>query len=72
MTTSPPARRRLSSSPFHADPEPDVTLFEVDDLVSHDLYGLGRVLTASHGAVTVDFGQQVVRVPRPFPKLAKL
>ncbi len=72
MATSPPARRRLSSSPFHADPEPDVTLFEVDDLVSHDSYGLGRVVTASPEAVTVDFGQQTVRVVRPFPKLTKL
>ena len=37
-------RRHLSSSPFKVpDPEPPAERFAVDDLVTHDKYGLGPV-----------------------------
>ena len=73
MTTSPGTRRRhLASSPFQPDPEPTVEQYELDDLVSHDSYGLGRVVGMDAGAVTVDFGRQTIRIRTPFPKMAKL
>ena len=72
MTTSPPARRRLSSSPFLPDPEPFIETFEFDELVSHDSFGLGRVIAVEAAAVTVDFRPQVVRVVSPFKKLSRL
>ena len=71
--TPPPARpRRLASSPFHVDPEPVIEQFELGELVSHDSYGVGRVVGVEAAAVTVDFRPQVVRIPSPFAKLAKL
>jgi len=72
MTTSPARRRHLASSPFKADPEPVIEQFELGELVSHDSYGMGRVVGVEGGAVTVDFRTQVVRIASPFPKLAKL
>ena len=71
--TPPPARRRhLASSPFQPDPEPIITQFEVGDLVSHDSYGMGRVVTVEADAVTVDFGAQKLRITSPFQKMSKL
>ena len=73
MTTSPGTRpRHLASSPFKRDPEPTIELFELGDLVSHDSYGMGRVVGVDAGAVTVDFGTQTVRVKTPFQKMSKL
>ena len=72
MTTSRPRRRHLASSPFQPDPEPVIERFECGDLVSHDSYGMGRVVGAEAEAVTVDFSQQTVRITSPFRKLAKL
>jgi hypothetical protein len=72
MTTSPGARRHLSSSPFQPDPEPTIEQFEVGDLVSHDSHGVGRVTGADAGGVTVDFGTSTVRVTTPFKKMSKL
>lgn len=46
--------------------------FECGDQVSHDVYGLGRVVGTDAGAVTVDFGTQTVRVVSPFRKMAVL
>jgi len=72
MATTPARRRHLSSSPFKADPEPVIEQFELGELVSHDSYGLGRVVSVEAGAVTVDFRPQLIRVASPFPKLSKL
>jgi hypothetical protein len=73
MTTSPGAqRRRLSSSPFQPDPEPTIEQYAVDDRVSHDSYGLGRVTATDAGGVTVDFRTHTVRITTPFAKMAKL
>jgi hypothetical protein len=73
MTTSPGARRRhLSSSPFQPDPEPIIEQFAVEDRVSHDSYGLGRVTGTDAGGVTVDFRTHTVRITSPFTKMARL
>ncbi len=67
-------RRHLTSSPFNrptaAEP---VELYEVDDRVSHDVYGMGSVIGVEPGvAVLVDFGSCKVRVSTPYGKLSKL
>jgi len=73
MTPSPgPKRRHLASSPFQPEPELIIENFEVGDLVSHDLYGLGRVVGEDANAVTVDFRSQKVRITSPFHKLHQL
>lgn len=67
MTTRPPyARRHLATSPFAPRVEPPVERYSVDDRVSHDTYGLGRVTGIDATAVTVDFGSQKVRITTPF------
>ena len=72
MTTPARPRRHLASSPFQPDPEPVIEEFAVDDLVSHDSYGMGRVVNVEGAAVTVDFRSQTVRVPSPFRKMSQL
>lgn len=46
--------------------------YAVEDRVTHDRYGLGRVVGVEEAAVTVDFGAQTVRIVSPFHKLEKL
>ena len=70
MTT--PRRRHLASSPFQPDPEPTIEQYALDELVSHDSYGMGRVVHVEAAAVTVDFRSQKVRITSPFRKMAKL
>jgi hypothetical protein len=67
-------RRHLPSSPFKPPPEaPPVECYELDDLVSHDKYGLGRViLVEGDTAVVVDFADTKVRITRPFARMTKL
>ncbi len=65
-------RRHLASSPFQPQPEIPIEQYELDDLVSHDSYGVGRVVGAESDAVTVDFGNQRVRIVSPFRKMEKL
>lgn len=72
MTTPERRRRHLATSPFQPDPEPIIEEFTVGDLVSHDSYGMGRVVHADDAAVTVDFGPQTVRVPSPFRKMSRI
>jgi len=73
MTTSPRAvRRHLASSPFQPEPEPTIEQFELNDLVSHDAHGVGRVVGMETGAVTVDFRTKTVRVTSPFHKMSRL
>jgi hypothetical protein len=67
-----PVRRHLAASPFRPDPEPTIERYELHDLVSHDSYGMGRVIQVENAAVTVDFGAQTVRVTSPFHKMARL
>jgi hypothetical protein len=49
-----------------------VPTFEVDDRVTHDRYGVGRVSLVSASEVTVDFGSSKVRVRAPYSKLFKI
>ena len=69
---STPARRHLASSPFQPEPVPTIEQYELDDLVSHDSYGIGRVTSVEAAAVTVDFRSQTVRIPSPFHKMERL
>jgi hypothetical protein len=46
--------------------------YAVDDVVCHDTYGVGRVVSTESAAVTVDFGTQKVRITSPFRKMTKL
>jgi hypothetical protein len=70
MTTS--VRRHLASSPFQPEPETPIERYALDDLVSHDSYGLGRVIQMEAAAVTVDFRSQIVRIKSPYLKMARL
>ncbi len=71
-TRSGPNRSHLASSPFQPEPEQVIENFEVQDRVSHDKYGLGRVVDKERAAVTVDFGTCTRRILSPFAKLEKL
>ena len=67
------ARRYLPGSPFSAPPPaPPAETFAVDDRVTHDKYGLGRILSVEDHAVLVDFRPQERRIPLPCTKLTKL
>jgi hypothetical protein len=68
------SRRSLPGSPFNTvHEEPAIEQFAVRDQVSHDKYGLGRViLVEDDDAVVVDFGSCRVRIRSPFARLVKL
>jgi hypothetical protein len=74
MAKTPGKRRHLPSSPFKPPPEdPPLEQFELNDLVTHDKYGLGRViLVESDTAVVVDFAPKKVRITAPFARMMKL
>jgi hypothetical protein len=72
MTTSAGPRRHLATSPFPRDPDPIIETYAINDLVSHDAYGMGRVIHVEAAAVTVDFRSQKVRITSPFHKMARL
>ncbi len=67
-------RRYLPGSPFNAPPPPPpAEQFAVQDQVTHDKYGLGRVISVEDEiAVFVDFGSRQVRITMPCSKLTKL
>lgn len=67
-------RRFLPGSPFSNVPAyPPVERFDVQDQVTHDSYGLGRVLLVEDDtAVVVAFGSRRVRIMWPYAKLTKL
>jgi hypothetical protein len=68
-------RRPLPTSPFNKTPavvEP-VETYAVDDMVTHDRYGLGTVVaTEGDFAVVVNFGVDVRRIALPNAKLTRL
>lgn len=73
MTKSSAPRRHLPTSPFAAPVTPTVEEFAVGDRVSHDQFGLGRVVGAEKGtAVLVDFGPHQTRIPSPYKGMSKL
>ena len=66
-------RRYFPSSPFKPPPEPTVERFELHELVTHERYGLGRVvLVEEDTAVVVDFSPRRVRIMSPFTRMVKL
>ncbi|WP_344474961.1 hypothetical protein [Nonomuraea monospora] len=73
--TSPAGRRRPPGSPFNTPetPPPPVEQYVAGDRVSHDKYGLGRVLAVEQDdAVLIDFGAETYRIASPYAKLVKL
>jgi hypothetical protein len=69
-----PTRRYLPTSPFKPPPPaPPAEQFAVQDQVTHDKYGLGRVVSVENDtAVVIDFRTQHVRITTPCAKLTKL
>jgi hypothetical protein len=67
-------RRFLPTSPFKAPPAaPPAEQFAVQDQVTHDKYGLGRVMSIEDDtALVIDFGMHKVRITMPCAKLTKL
>jgi hypothetical protein len=67
-------RRYLPTSPFKPPPPaPPAERFASQDQVTHDAYGLGRVVSVEdETAVVIDFGTQRVRITTPCVKLSKL
>ena len=65
-------KRHLASSPFKPEPEPVIKQFTLDHRVSHDRYGVGRVVSVEEGAVTVDFGRTKVRILSPYTGMEEL
>lgn len=73
----PPARavtrRYLPNSPFQAPPAQPVVVYSLQDRVSHDRFGLGRVIGVEEEiAVLVEFGDHQERIITPTSKLHKL
>jgi hypothetical protein len=69
-----PTRRNLPGSPFNVPVvEKPIETFAVGELVTHDKYGLGRVLRVEDETVIlVDFGPARLRIALPCAKLIKL
>ena len=45
----------------------------MQDQVTHDRYGLGRIITLEGDtSVVVDFGSRVMRIRLPCPRMSKL
>jgi hypothetical protein len=67
-------RRHLPGSPFNVPYVPvHVEQYTINDQVTHDKYGLGRVIGVEEDiAVLVDFGPQQARITSPYTKLTKL
>ncbi|MGK5530955.1 hypothetical protein [Streptomyces sp. URMC 129] len=73
MTTSAAPKRYLPTSPFKAPVTLPPEQFAVGDQVTHDVYGLGRVIGLEDGiAVLVDFGSLRERILSPYAKMTKL
>lgn len=73
MTKSAAPKRRLPTSPFRAPVPPAPKHFAVGDQVTHDVYGLGRVVSVEDGvAVLVEFGSAQMRILSPYTKMTKL
>ncbi|MFE3637890.1 CarD family transcriptional regulator [Streptomyces cellostaticus] len=73
MTKPAAPKRHLPTSPFKAPVAPDPKYFAVGDQVTHDMYGLGRVVGVEDGvAVLVDFGSAQRRILSPYAKMTKL
>jgi hypothetical protein len=66
-------RRHLATSPFKAPIAPPAEQFAEQDQVTHDKYGLGRVVgVEGDTALIIEFGSRQVRIMTPCAKLTKL
>lgn len=73
MSARSSVRRPLPTSPFQNLAAPPSQIFEVDDRVTHDRHGLGRVVRLeSDSVVHVAFGPHVRRISLPNPKVTRL
>ncbi|GLX47830.1 hypothetical protein ACL07V_07140 [Streptomyces sp. MB22_4] len=73
MTKPPAPKRHLPTSPFKAPVAPVPKHFAPGDQVTHDMYGLGRVIGVEEGvAALVDFGSAQKRILSPYTKMTKL
>lgn len=73
MTSSTANRRVLPSSPFQPTAQEPAEKFAVDDLLTHDRYGLGRVVgLGADTKVYVDFGSGVQTITLPNSKVTRL
>jgi hypothetical protein len=67
------ARRPLPGSPFKPAAVPVPKQFTLQDRVTHDTYGLGKVIGVEDKvAVLIDFGTHSQRITTPYNKLFKL
>ncbi|MCD0481753.1 hypothetical protein [Streptacidiphilus sp. ASG 303] len=68
-----PAVRHLPTSPFPRPVAPTPKHFAVGDRVTHDEYGLGRVVGVENEiAVLVDFGSVQKRIMSPYARMTVL
>ncbi|MFJ6935802.1 hypothetical protein [Streptomyces sp. NPDC101132] len=73
MTKPVVPKRHLPTSPFRAPVTSPPEQFAVGDQVTHDVYGLGRVIGIEAGiAALVDFGSVRERILSPYAKMSKL
>jgi hypothetical protein len=73
MTKPAAPKRQLPTSPFKAPVTPAPKHFALGDQVTHDMYGLGRVIGIEEGiAALVDFGSAQMRILSPYAKMTKL
>ncbi|MBV7700401.1 hypothetical protein [Streptomyces sp. TRM70350] len=73
MTKPAAPKRHLPTSPFKAPVTPPLKQFAMGDQVTHDMYGLGRVIGIEDGiAALVDFGSVRERILSPYTKMSKL
>jgi hypothetical protein len=68
------ARPFLPTSPFGVPAlTPPAEQFAVQDQVTHDKYGLGRVISVEDDTILIiDFGTRRVQITTPCAKLTKL
>ncbi|HWM40738.1 MAG TPA: hypothetical protein VNS49_26900 [Streptomyces sp.] len=73
MTKPSAPRRHLPTSPFKTPVAPLAKHFALGDRVSHDQYGLGRIIGVEEGiAMLVDFGSRQARISSPYTSMDKL
>ncbi|MFI2370072.1 hypothetical protein [Streptomyces sp. NPDC018833] len=73
MTKPASPKRHLPTSPFKAPVTQAPQHFVMGDQVTHDVYGLGRVVGIEDGiAALVDFGSTQERILSPYAKMTKL
>lgn len=73
MATSQRPRRHLASSPFAPKPQVIDEVYEAGARVSHDSFGLGRVISVQGStSVQVDFGSGAKHIPLPCRSMTAL